>query len=109
MKNYTVEEVKITGWHWFVYGCLIVAVAIYFKPSPDKVIDEYIALPPCEPWDRGDYWCKSYVDWGYANGLVMAKRIRGDLTIQGKEWACDEVVDDLYEKGHKVSSDDFPF
>ena len=100
---------KLTGWHWFLYGCLIIAVVIYFKPAPEQIISEYIALPPCEPWYNGDYWCKPYVDWGYANGLVMAKRVRGDLTIQGEEWVCDDVVDELYETGHKTASGEIPF
>ncbi len=105
------KQDKLTNWHWFIYGCLIIATAIYFRPAPDKIVDEYIALPPCQPWDGGDYWCKSYVDWGYANGLVMAKRVRGDLNFQGRldEKTDTEIIDELYEIGHKTASGEIPF
>ncbi len=107
----TPKQDKLTSWHWFIYGCLIIAIAIYFRPASDKIVDEYIALPACQPWDGGDYWCKPYVEWGYANGLVMAKRVRGDLNVQGRldEKTDAEIIDELYEIGHKTASEGIPF
>ena len=112
---------------------LIIAYGLYISLSnKEKIIERisipesYLPMPPCEPWDGGDYWCKPYVDWGYANGLVIPKRILSENSFvreienyskkergleQNKESleTCDKVVDDLYETGHQIASGDYPF
>ena len=91
-----------------------------------SIPESYLPMPPCEPWDGGDYWCKPYVDWGYANGVVMPKRILSEnsfvreienyserergLKLNNEPLeTCDKVVDDLYETGHQIASGDYPF
>jgi len=112
---------------------LIIAYGLYISLSnKEKIIERisipesYLPMPPCEPWDGGDYWCKPYVDWGYANGLVIPKRILSEnsfvreienyserergLKLNNEPLeTCDKVVDDLYETGHQIASGDYPF
>ena len=105
---------------------LVFAALILFLGSlrTEKIIEEtkYLSLPKCEPWDGGDYWCEPYVDWGYANGLVMAKRIVAEKEMvkslpgsQKDGWTpldleeCRQIIDDLYEIGHPTASGNYPF
>ena len=91
-----------------------------------SIPESYLPMPPCEPWDGGDYWCKPYVDWGYANGLVMPKRILSENNFvreienySRKEKGlvlnnellktCDEIVNELYESNSPKASGDYPF
>jgi len=102
---------------------LIIAFILYISISNQKVeVEKYLPLPPCEPWDDGDYWCKPYVDWGYANGLVMAQRIVSEREMikslpstQTEGWTpldlneCRQIIKNLYDKGHSVASGEIPF
>lgn len=129
------EDISL-GMIIFVVG-VIISGAIYFGLSnkqtilKEESIKIYLPMPPCEPWDGGDYWCRPYVEWGYANGIVMAKRALQEASfivaindyVSEKERIaidpesrehfekanCEEIVDELYQQGLSIISGDYPF
>ena len=76
---------------------------------------------PCDIYKGGD-WCQPYIDYGYANGLVMVQRILGEQKFLKRLWqkknlhesaydesrTCEQVVKELYDVGFKNTKLTFP-
>lgn len=64
------------------------------EPLPINITvhPDYDSLRPCDI-SSGDDWCDPYIDWGYANGVVMVQRTLGE-----QEWfksLCTDPRQDL--------------
>ena len=101
-------------------GIIVIALAIYFglKSIDIKIeIENSISDIPGPSITINDSLTeklyqdklKEYQDWGYANGLIMAKRALREneqlieLGIESKSLNCRELVEKLYELGREDS------
>ena len=92
-------------------GIILIALAIYLglgqikieisTPTPNVVIDDNLSQKLYQKK------LKEYQDWGYANGLTMAKRIlKENEQFRERGWedeilTCEQIVNDLYEAGYQ--------
>ena len=127
MKNKEIEN--NLGVYILIASVILGICLIYSSTRETKVVVENIQktiitrepLPPCDIFTSTEDWCQPYIDWGYNNGLVMAKRILSDQNMiaameeniygymKSEVESCEQIVNEIYEIGHPVASGKIPF
>ena len=118
---------------WILLAAVVFGFFVYsgLKKIPSFSVFQYetktgdVPIYPCDIFPdylegvMGKDWCQPYIDYGYNNGLVMAKRILGEqsfLVELNKQIGanpfevetCETVVNNLYEEAKDKTSSIFP-
>ncbi len=120
---------------WFLLAAVVFGLFVYsgLKKIPNFSLIQYesktdnIPIYPCDIFPDylegiiGEDWCQPYIDYGYNNGLVMAKRIISEREMikslpgsQKDGWTpvslteCRQIIDDIYDQAKDKTNPVFP-
>lgn len=114
---------KISTGQILLMGVFFLAsvMIIFNKNNSEYTPTDFLTAytPPCDIYPNSgetDDWCQKYIDWGYANGAVMAARVLGECEFLKNEpfnskEDCDprKIIQELYDENHHQSIDEeFP-
>lgn len=77
----------------------IVALATVGTSTSPTVEHGSVPVIPCDITAGAHDWCQPYIDYGYANGAIMAQRILGEnkYTHDDPSMTADSVAKMLYD------------